>query len=193
MCSRASGESVMEVETAAAASATTAAGVQRIENQLESSSQKPEGGAIKGKPRGTRLPAPRREAQSNDIYVTRRRPMIVYFKRAIELLTMRSADCVYIHGLGACVKRAMFLAQDLHQHFRGQIETETSFCTVSAASLVNEGDGDDGFVDDDGDESSESAEGNGGSIPRVTQIPGIVIRMRPTVHRQPLPEPPPQL
>ncbi|KAH0483495.1 MAG: hypothetical protein KVP17_005327 [Porospora cf. gigantea B] len=52
------------------------------------------------------------QSRPNDIFVTRRKPPIVYFNRVKKLLG-DGLGKVAVHGAGACVNTAIFVVQDL--------------------------------------------------------------------------------
>eukprot|EP01056_Protomagalhaensia_sp_Gyna25_P002656 Protomagalhaensia_sp_Gyna_25__2655@NODE_2513_length_1044_cov_1279_880597_g2083_i0_p1_GENE_NODE_2513_length_1044_cov_1279_880597_g2083_i0NODE_2513_length_1044_cov_1279_880597_g2083_i0_p1_ORF_typecomplete_len162_score11_95Rpp20/PF12328_8/0_11Alba/PF01918_21/0_22_NODE_2513_length_1044_cov_1279_880597_g2083_i0557991 len=64
------------------------------------------------------LPLPHRTPRARDIYVTRKHPLVVYFKRLQHLMlyfpppTESEAPVVRIFGAGAAVKGAMMLFSD---------------------------------------------------------------------------------
>ncbi|OII72319.1 hypothetical protein cand_012690 [Cryptosporidium andersoni] len=88
-----------------------------------------------------------------DIFVTRKKPLIVYYRRALDLLLLSvNANAIYknrigyrrnknkldisneipkvvIHGMGACINTAIWLVQDLKTNFgdsiKETIETKT--------------------------------------------------------------------
>ncbi|KAH8739755.1 hypothetical protein FG386_001462 [Cryptosporidium ryanae] len=105
------------------------------------------------------------EIKENDIYVTRKRPLIVYYNRAIKLLTTttchnaiyserlgcrrnkkmirsnnkKNQNSVVIHGMGACIMTAIWLAQDLKSNFGDKISVETNTGTIKVTDEhVNE-------------------------------------------------------
>eukprot|EP01053_Blabericola_migrator_P005629 Blabericola_migrator_1__5628@NODE_285_length_10382_cov_182_229956_g235_i0_p8_GENE_NODE_285_length_10382_cov_182_229956_g235_i0NODE_285_length_10382_cov_182_229956_g235_i0_p8_ORF_typecomplete_len127_score16_28Rpp20/PF12328_8/0_019_NODE_285_length_10382_cov_182_229956_g235_i0423803 len=70
------------------------------------------------------LPLPHANPRTRDIYITRRHPLIVYFKRLKHLLLFytQSEDdttrpCVRIFGAGSAVKGAMMLFSDAMKEF----------------------------------------------------------------------------
>lgn len=95
-----------------------------------------------------------RGIQENDIYVTRKRPLVVYYRRAMRLLTVseehnsiyeerlgcrrnkklykagKQGQSVVIHGMGACIMTAIWLVQDLRSSLGDGIEVEVSTKTV---------------------------------------------------------------
>lgn len=76
-------------------------------------------------------PAMRSDASFNEIYVTRRHPLVVFFKRASSLVKDSSCQTVVVHGLGTCVPAAVWLVQDLMTNFAPLIEIqETQTRTV---------------------------------------------------------------
>lgn len=92
-----------------------------------------------------------------DIYVTRKRPLIVYFKRAYKLLSaskyhnsiykerlgirrnkkmINNEDndpFVVIHGMGACILTAIWLVQDLKSTFGDKLEIEINTKTIQVS------------------------------------------------------------
>ena len=105
------------------------------------------------------------EVKNNEIYVTRRRPLVVYYNRAMKLLTTtmyhntiysERLGCrrnkkmirdqtkskqneIIIHGMGACIMTAIWLVQDLKSHFGDKISVETSTSTIKVVDeLVND-------------------------------------------------------
>lgn len=69
-------------------------------------------------------PAMRPNACMSDIYLTRRRPLIAYFKRASFLIKDSTCQIISIHGLGVCVTAAVWLVQDLLEQFTPLIEIQ---------------------------------------------------------------------
>ncbi|KAF7458138.1 Ribonucleases P/MRP protein subunit Rpp200-like protein [Cryptosporidium felis] len=99
----------------------------------------------------------------DEIYVTRKRPLIVYYKRAMELLT--ASEChnaiykerlgckrnkmllkgekdsrhVTIYGMGACIMTAIWLVQDLKYALGDKIQIETTTKTIEVVDeCINE-------------------------------------------------------
>ncbi|KAH7648312.1 hypothetical protein FG379_000236 [Cryptosporidium bovis] len=96
------------------------------------------------------------DVKENEIYVTRKRPLIVYYNRAIKLLTTTmyhntiyserlgcrrnkkmirnnnesGQNSVVIHGMGACIMTAIWLAQDLKSNFGEKVSVETNTSTI---------------------------------------------------------------
>lgn len=62
-----------------------------------------------------RLPLSHGTPRSHQIYMTRKHPLVVYYKRASKLMMERKS--LEIYGSGSCVKGAIMLAQDLHTEF----------------------------------------------------------------------------
>ncbi|KAL8439596.1 hypothetical protein Efla_003809 [Eimeria flavescens] len=57
----------------------------------------------------------------NEVYVTRRVPLIVYLKRCLKLLQGPHAR-VQIRGAGRCIQTAIYLAQDVVAAFGGRVK-----------------------------------------------------------------------
>ncbi|CUV07453.1 unnamed protein product [Cryptosporidium hominis] len=104
-----------------------------------------------------------KEIKENDIYVTRKRPLIVYFRRAMNLLTVSEAhnsiyeerlgcrrnkklfksgkneQFVVIHGMGACIMTAIWLVQDLKSNLGDKINIEVTTNTIKVTDVhINE-------------------------------------------------------
>ncbi|OII75026.1 uncharacterized protein cubi_03136 [Cryptosporidium ubiquitum] len=95
-----------------------------------------------------------KEIKENDIYVTRKRPLVVYFRRAMDLLTVtethnfiyeerlgcrrnkklyksgKDNQYVIIHGMGACIMTAIWLVQDLKSNLGDKIKIEVTTNTI---------------------------------------------------------------
>jgi hypothetical protein len=83
--------------------------------------------------------AMRYPAKIHDIYVTRKYPLIVYYKRAMKLLSDLQLNFIILHGLGICINVAIWVVQDLlqeHPYFL-RLENVTTR-TVSVIDYVTE-------------------------------------------------------
>ncbi|KAH8581945.1 uncharacterized protein ELE39_003007 [Cryptosporidium sp. chipmunk genotype I] len=101
--------------------------------------------------------------KENDIYVTRKRPLVVYFRRAMNLLTASEAHnsiyeerlgcrrnkkllkigkderSVVVHGMGACIMTAIWLVQDLKSNLGDKIKIEVTTNTINVTDVhINE-------------------------------------------------------
>ena len=52
-------------------------------------------------------------AKLNEIYITRKHALIVYFRRAMYLLQNKDTNTIQIYALGLCINTALWLVQDL--------------------------------------------------------------------------------
>lgn len=79
-----------------------------------------------------RHPAMRCPARMNEIYVTRKYPLVVYFQRAATLLKDPRIASFSVYGLGVCIMTSVWLVQDLLDQFSPLISlTKTETRTVS--------------------------------------------------------------
>ncbi|KAF8820309.1 hypothetical protein IE077_003303 [Cardiosporidium cionae] len=81
-------------------------------------------------PRRVRRDASRPFARPHDVYISRRHPLIVYYKRVQHLFSTPSVSFVCIHGLGACIKGAIWLSQDILQSYEHFVSVEVSTSTT---------------------------------------------------------------
>lgn len=82
-------------------------------------------------------PAMRPSASFNEIYVTRRHPLAVYFKRASHLVKDSSSEIIKIHGLGVCVAAAVWLVQDILSQFSPLVEIQNT--EIRTVPVVDDG------------------------------------------------------
>ncbi|XP_026192492.1 uncharacterized protein LOC34618496 [Cyclospora cayetanensis] len=75
----------------------------------------------------SRSPIARPPLRPFEVFVTRRVPLVVYFKRCQNLLR-GPYGAVRIRGAGSCVETAIYLAQDVVAAFGGQVSYN---CTVT--------------------------------------------------------------
>ncbi|CDJ49431.1 hypothetical protein, conserved [Eimeria brunetti] len=68
----------------------------------------------------SRTPLPRPPLRPYEVYVTRRVPLVVYFRRCLKLLRGPHARAV-IRGTGGCIETAICVAQDVVAAFGGQV------------------------------------------------------------------------
>lgn len=71
---------------------------------------------------------PRPHAASNEIYITRKRPIQAYIKRAEKLMEQQIKDLV-IHGSGMAIPVALDVSNRLNLYYSA-IEIQTSSITV---------------------------------------------------------------
>eukprot|EP00389_Voromonas_pontica_P001551 GDKH01002311.1.p1 GENE.GDKH01002311.1~~GDKH01002311.1.p1 ORF type:complete len:124 (+),score=13.40 GDKH01002311.1:68-439(+) len=83
-----------------------------------------------------RRPLARPHASVNDIYVTRRHPMVVYFKRAEALLCDSRNEAIKFYGSGACIPTVLRLTQDIETRFRACVEVSAESSTIFTADDV---------------------------------------------------------
>eukprot|EP00386_Alphamonas_edax_P004652 GDKI01014674.1.p1 GENE.GDKI01014674.1~~GDKI01014674.1.p1 ORF type:complete len:123 (-),score=22.00 GDKI01014674.1:586-954(-) len=75
-------------------------------------------------------PAPRLHARENDIYLSNKHKLVVFYKRAEALLLDPKYGEVALHGLGASMEPCLYLVQDLKSNFRNAISVSIRTTTV---------------------------------------------------------------
>ncbi|CAE7857336.1 unnamed protein product [Symbiodinium microadriaticum] len=87
-------------------------------------------------PRLIQRRAPVRSTAENEVYVARNQSLAVLFKRIRRLFDREGHREVVIHGMGASITKAIYVAQDVLMHYGERLSLETHHGTVDVVDDV---------------------------------------------------------